>query len=109
MQNILKLHGLPKMIISDHDVKFTSAFWKALFEYLGTQLHFSTAYHRQTDGQMEQVNQVVEDMLQTYVMQQPSKWENYLHLVEFSYNNGYHTSLQMSPFEVLYGVSAEHP
>lgn len=50
MQNILKLHGLPKMIISDRDVKFTSAFWKALFDGLGTQPHFSTTYHSQTDG-----------------------------------------------------------
>eukprot|EP00253_Pinus_taeda_P028576 PITA_28576 len=48
------------------------------------------------------VNQVVEDMLRSYVMQQPSKWEDYLHLVEFTYNNGYHRYLQMSPFEVLY-------
>jgi len=103
MQNIFRLHGLPKSIISDRDVKFTSAFWKALFEGLGAQLNFSTAYHPPMDGKIEQVNQVLEDMLLTYVMQQPSKWEDYLHLVEFAYNNGYHTSLQMSPFEVLYG------
>jgi len=63
MQNAFKLHGLPKMIISDRDVKFTSAFWKALYEGLGTQLHFSITYHPQTDGQTEIVNQVVEDML----------------------------------------------
>ena len=62
MQNIFKLHGVPKMIISDYDVKFTSAFWKALFEGLGTQLHFSTTYHPQMDGQAERVNQVVEDI-----------------------------------------------
>jgi len=103
MQNIFRLHGLPKCIISDRDVKFTSAFWKALFKGLGTQLNFSTTYHPQTNGQTERVKQVVEDMLQTYVMQQPSKWEDYLHLVEFAYNNGYHTSLQMSPFKLLYG------
>ena len=53
MHNIFKLQGIPKMIISNRDVKFTSAFWKALFEGLGTQLHFSTAYHPQTDGQTE--------------------------------------------------------
>eukprot|EP00253_Pinus_taeda_P010289 PITA_10289 len=103
MQNIFRLHGLPKTIIYDRDVKFTSSFWRTLFEGLGTQLNFSTAYHPQTDGQIERVNQVVEDLLRIYVMQQTSKWEDYLHLVEFSYNNGYHTSLQMSPFEVLYG------
>eukprot|EP00253_Pinus_taeda_P008909 PITA_08909 len=103
MQNIFKLHGLPKTIISDQDVNFTLVFWKTLFEELGTQLNFSTTYHPQDDGQTEQVNQVVEDMLRAYVMQQPTKWEDYLHLVEFAYNNGYNSSLQMSHFEMLYG------
>eukprot|EP00253_Pinus_taeda_P012360 PITA_12360 len=55
------------------------------------------------------VVQVLEDMLRAYVMQQPRKWEDYLHLVEFLYNNGYHTSLQMSPFEVLYGRKCRTP
>eukprot|EP00253_Pinus_taeda_P022179 PITA_22179 len=109
MQNVFKLHGLPKTIISDRDVKFTSAFWRTLFAELGTQLNFSTAYHPQTDGQTEQVNQVVEDMLRAYVMQQPTLWEEYLHLVEFTYNNGYHTSTQLSPFEVLYGRKCRTP
>eukprot|EP00253_Pinus_taeda_P033764 PITA_33764 len=48
-------------------------------------------------------------MLRAYVMQQPTKWVDYLHLVEFAYNNGYHTSLQMSPFEVLYGQKCHTP
>eukprot|EP00253_Pinus_taeda_P017239 PITA_17239 len=109
MQNIFKLHGLPKVIISDRDVKFTSAFWRTLFEGLGTQLSFSTAHHPQTDGQTERVNQVLEDMLRSYVMQQPTRWEEYLHLVEFAYNNGYHSSLKMSPFEVLYGRKCRTP
>lgn len=109
MQNIFKLHGLPKTIISDRDVKFTSAFWRTLFEGLGTQLNFSIAYHPQTNGQTERVNQVLEDMLRSYVMQQPTRWEEYLHLVEFAYNNGYHASLQMSPFEVLYGRKCRTP
>eukprot|EP00253_Pinus_taeda_P035049 PITA_35049 len=109
MQNIFRLLGLSKTTISDHDVKFSSVFWKTLFAELGTQLNFSTAYHPQTDGQTERVNQVVEGMLRAYVMQQPTKWEEYLHLVEFSYNNIYHTSLQMSPFEVLYGRKCHTP
>ena len=80
-----------------------------MFEELGTQLNFSTVYHPQTDRKTEWVNQVVEDMLRAYVMQQPTKWEDYLHLVEFAYNNGYRTSLQMSPFEVLYGRKCHTP
>eukprot|EP00253_Pinus_taeda_P009241 PITA_09241 len=109
VQNVFRLHGLPKTIISDRDVKFTSAFWRALFAELGTQLNFSTAYHPQTDGQTERVNQMVEDMLRACVMQKPTQWEDYLHLVEFAYNNGYHTSIQMSPFEVLYGRECRTP
>lgn len=62
MQNVFKLHGLPKTIISDHDVKFTSAFWRTLFAELGMQLNLSTTYHPQTDGETKQVNWVVEDM-----------------------------------------------
>ena len=74
-----------------------------MFKGLYTQLNFSTAYHPQTDGQTERTNQVLEDMLQMYVMDKPGKWEEYLHLVEFAYNNGYQASLKMSPFKVLYG------
>lgn len=93
MQNIFRLHRLPKTIISDHDVKFTSSFSKNIFEGLGTQLNISIAYHPQMDRQIEPVNHVVEDMPRSYVMQQPSKWEDHLHLVEYAYNNDYHTSL----------------
>jgi hypothetical protein len=66
-------------------------------------LNFSTAYHLESDGQTERVNQVIEDMLRMYVMDKPSKWEDYLYLVDFAYNNGYQASLKMSPFETLYG------
>eukprot|EP00253_Pinus_taeda_P024011 PITA_24011 len=109
MREIFRPDGMPKVIISDMDVKFTSSFWKALFTGLGTQIHFRTVYHPQTDGQTERVNQVVKDMLCNYVMHQPGKWEEYLHLVEFAYNNGYHESLKISPFEVLYGRKCTIP
>ena len=87
MKEIFRLHGFPKAIISDRDTKFTSNFWKDIFAYLGTKLNFSTAYHPQTNGQTKRVNWVLEDMLRMYVMDKPSKWEDYLHLVEFAYNN----------------------
>jgi hypothetical protein len=103
MKEIFRLHGFPKTIISDRDAKFTSNFWKGLFTGLETQLEFSMAYHPQTDGQIERVNKVLEDMLRMHVMHQPKQWEEYLPLVEFTYNNGYQESLKMSPFEVLYG------
>ena len=103
MKEIFKLHGLPKEIVSDRDVKFTSNFWKGLFADLGTKLNFSTAYHPQIDGQTERVNQMLEDMLRMYVMDKPSKWEDYLHLVDFAYNKRKQASLGMSPYEDLYG------
>jgi hypothetical protein len=102
MREIARLHGIPKTIVSDRNPKFTSKFWKGLFNRFGTNLNFSTSYHLETDGQAERVNQVIEYMLRMYVMDKPSKWEDYLHLVEFAYNNGYQASLKMSPFEALY-------
>jgi hypothetical protein len=70
---------------------------------------FSTTDHPQTNGQIERVNQVLEDMLRMHVMHQPKKWEDYLPLVEFAYNNGYQESLKMSPFEALYGRQCNIP
>ena len=98
-----------RAIVSNKDPKFTSNFWKGLFADLGTKLNFSTAYHPQTDGQIERVNQVLEDMLHMYVMDKPTKWEDYLHLVEFAYNNGQQASLGMSLYEALYGRRCRRP
>jgi hypothetical protein len=89
--------------VFDRDPKFASKFWKGLVNGFGSNLNFSTTYHPESDGQTERVNQVIEDMLRIYVMDKPSKQEDYLHLVDFSYNNGYQASLNMSPFEALYG------
>ena len=71
---------------------------------MDTKLKFSTAYHPQTDGHTERINQVLEDMLRMYVSDYPKKWQDYLHLVEFSYNNHYHASAKLSCFEILYGI-----
>lgn len=109
VKEIFHRHGIPKTVISNRDVKFTSTFWKNIFLGLGTQVQFSTAYHPQMDGPIERVNQVLVDMLRMFVMQQPHKWQDYLHLVEFSYNNGHHESLGMSPFKVLYGRKCRVP
>ena len=76
---------------------------------MGTKLNFSTAYHPQTDGQTKRTNQILEDMLRMYVMDRPSKWEEYLHLAEFAYNNSYQSSIKMSPFEALYGRKCRTP
>lgn len=73
----------------DRDVEFTSNFWKELFGSLGTKLNFSTAYHPQTDSETERTNHILEDMIRIYVMYRPTRWEDFLHLAEFSYNNSY--------------------
>jgi hypothetical protein len=109
MKEVFRLHGMPKEIVSDRDTKFTSIFWKSLMVGLETKFLFSTAYHPQTDGQTERVNQILEDMLRMHVMHQPRKWEDYLQLVEFADNNSYQESLNMSPFEVLYGRPCNTP
>ena len=103
LKEVARLHEIPKTIVFDRDLKFTSNFWKGLFKGFGANLNFSTTYLPESDGQTERVNRVIEDILRMYVMDKPSRWEDYLHLVEFAYNNGYHTSLKMSPFEALYG------
>ena len=85
------MHDLPKGIVSNRDSKFTSNFLKGLFEYFGIQLDFSTKFHLLIDGQRERVNQVLEEMLRMNVMDKPSKWKDYLHLVEFVYNTRHQT------------------
>ena len=107
VKEVARLHGILNAIVSDRDSKFTSNFWKGLFKGFGTSLNMSTSYHPQTDGQTERVNQVIEDMLRMYVMDLPSKWED--HLVEFYYNNGYHSSLNKIPFDSMYGRKCNTP
>ena len=105
MKQIFCLHGIPKVIISDKDPKFTSDFWKSLFKGLNTTLNFSTSFHPQTGGQTERVNQVLEYMLRMYVKKQPSKWEDYLHLVEFSYNN--HSQVLRREIPMAWGTTTD--
>ncbi|GJU06705.1 putative reverse transcriptase domain-containing protein [Tanacetum coccineum] len=109
LKEVVSSHGVPVLIISDRDSKFTSYFWKSLNEALGTQLDMSTAYHPQTDGQSERTIQTLEDMLRAYVMDFGKGWDRHLPLVEFSYNNSYHTSLKVAPFEALYGRKYRSP
>ena len=70
---------------------------------MGTKLTFSTAYHPQTDGQFEHTIQTFEDMLRACVLDLGGKWDSHLRLIEFAYNNSYHSSIGMAPFESLYG------
>ena len=89
MREIVRLHGAPLSIVSDRDPKFTSRFWNSLQAALGTEIRLSIVYHPQTDGQYQRTIQTLEDMLRACVMDFGSSWEEYLHLVEFAYNNSF--------------------
>ena len=103
IREIVRLHGVPVSIVSDRDPRFTAHFWKIFQKAMGTWLTMSTAFHPQTDGQSERTIQVLEDMLRACVPDHKGSWEEHLPLVEFAYNNSYHSSIQMVPYEALYG------
>jgi hypothetical protein len=76
---------------------------------MDTKLNFSSAYHPQTDGQMERTNQILEDMLRACALKYKKSWDKSLPYAEFSYNNSYQTSIKMVPFEALYGRPCRTP
>ena len=103
MDNVFKLHGCPKSIVSDRDTVFLSNFWTELFALQGVELKFSSAYHPQSDGQTEVVNRCLETYLRCMCSDKPHLWSRWLALAEFWYNTTFHTATQMSPFEAVYG------
>ncbi|GJS56816.1 reverse transcriptase domain-containing protein [Tanacetum coccineum] len=109
LKEVVSRHGVPISIISDRDGRFTLRFWQSLLEALGTQLDMSIAYHPQTDGQSKRTIQTLEDMLRACVIDFGKGWDRHLPLVEFSYNNIYHTSIKAAPFEALYGRKCRSP
>ena len=109
VENIVSLHGVPVSIVLDRGPQFTSKFWQKLHEVLGTQLDFSIAFHPQIDGQSERTIQTLEDMLRMCVLDFKESWDRYLPLIEFSYNNSYHSTIGMAPYEALYGRKCRSP
>ncbi|GKC65899.1 putative reverse transcriptase domain-containing protein [Tanacetum coccineum] len=99
LNDIAARHGVPISIISDRDRCFTSRFWQSMQEELGTRLDMSTAYHPKTDGQSERTIQTLEDMLRSCIIDFGGSLDVHLPLVEFSYNNSYHSSVRCAPFE----------
>lgn len=93
LESITKLHGVPQSIVSDKDKIFTSLFWKNLFKMLGTKLAFSTAYHPQSDGQTQRLNQSLEGYLRCFYFQQPHFWSKWLSLAEWWYNTSHHSAI----------------
>lgn len=106
MDNIHKLHGFPKVIVTDRDRVFTSKLWQEVFSSLQVKLRYSSTYHPQSDGQTERVNQCLEQYLRSMAFKEPKKWADWIPAAEWWYNCSYHTSIKTTPFEALYGY---HP
>src|SRR5256886_6420379 len=87
VNKVVRLHGVPISIVSDRDPRFVSRFWQSLQAALGTKLHFSTAFHPQTDGQSERTIQTLENILRACILEFQGSWDNYISLMEFAYNN----------------------
>ncbi|GJZ85983.1 putative reverse transcriptase domain-containing protein [Tanacetum coccineum] len=109
LNEIVARHGVAISIILDRDSHFTLRFWQSMQEALGTRLDMSMAYHPQTDGQSERAIQTLEDMLRACILDFEGSWDVHLPLVEFSYNNSYHSSVRCAPFEALYGRKYRSP
>jgi hypothetical protein len=103
MSRIVCLHGVSKKIMSNSGSQFTSKFWEKLHESMDTKLNFSLAYHPQTDGQTKRTNQVLENMLRACALKYGKSWDKSLPYAEFSYNNSYQASIEMTLFEALNG------
>ena len=99
IDTIFRLHGLPRELVSDRDPRFTAAFWRSVFQTLGTRLTMSTSDHPETDGQTERANRVLEEILRGYVHSFTS-WSEFLSMVEFAINNSVHASTTLTPFYV---------
>jgi len=95
-EEVFRLHGLPRQIVSDRDGCFINTFWQEIFRLADTELATSTSYHPQTNGQTEIVNKWVEGYLRNYVGGQQCTWVRWLHMGEYCYNTTYHISIRMS-------------
>jgi hypothetical protein len=102
-KEVVRLHGLPRSIVSDRDTKFIRHFWRTLWKKIGTNLMFSSAYHPQTDGQTKVVNRSLGDLLRSLVTKHHNSWDNVLPQAEFAYNESVNRSTGKSPFEIVYG------
>lgn len=109
LREIVRLHGVPRSIVSDRGSQFTSTFWKALWSRLGTTLLLSSSYHAQTDGQSENTNKAVEIALRAVVNFEQSDWDQHLPLVELALNNAQQSSSHHSPFQLTFGRHADTP
>jgi len=97
IREVVRYHGVPMSIVSDRDSRFTSRFWQSFQNQMGSKILMSTAYHPQTDGHTERTIHTLEDMLRACIIDFGGSWDDHLPLLDFSYNNSYHSSIQMAP------------
>jgi hypothetical protein len=107
--NVFRMMGMPKEIISDRDPRFTGKFFRALCKLMGTKQSFSSAFHPQSDGQTERANRVLEDALRHFVAPDGTDWDEHLSSIEFAVNNAYQESTQNTPFSLNYGRHPRFP
>ena len=103
LRTVYQKHGLPEKIISDCSTQFNNKFWETLTAKLGIKNKMSTAYHLQTDGQTERLNQMLEQYLHCFINYNQNDWIDYLPTAEFVYNSAKNTTTGQSPFTILYG------
>ena len=108
-EHVFRHHGFPKKVISDRDSRFTSEFWKKLFELAGTRLNTSTADYAQTDGQPERANRTVIECLGILAEDRPEDWDKLIFAIEFAYNDSKHKATGFSPFELNTGRTPNTP
>jgi len=96
--NVFSKHGMPSNIVSDRGKHFISRFWRLLCQLLDIKANLSTAYHPETDGQTEWVNQILKQYLWIYINYQQDDWVYQLPLAEFAYNNTMHSATSVTPF-----------
>jgi hypothetical protein len=109
LQGVYRLHGLPRVLISDRDPKFVSAFWQTLWRRLGTRLNMSSIRHPEIDGLTERVNITFHQLLRCFCCYDGSNWTTLLPQVEFAYNASRALEIEHTSFEANFGVSPEEP
>ena len=108
-REVVRYHGVPKSIVSDRDTRFTSDFWQALWKQMGTNLHMSSSYHPQSNGQTENINKIIKTMLKMYVNSNTDDWDEYLVPIEIAINNAIQDSTGYSPYYLNSGQSPNLP
>jgi hypothetical protein len=109
LHGVYRLHGLPRVLISDRDPKFVIGFWQTLWRRLGTRLNMSSSRHPKTDGLTERVNNTFQQLLRCFCYYDGYDWTTLLPQVEFAYNASRALGIEHTPFEANFGFSPEEP